>query len=472
MREIKNGLLIIIILFFITDCSGSSKSKDASSEVDSMLDLNEDDNIQPDDSSLDTEQQFKGWLSLFSQQGSPRRPLLGSAITGGNRFLFIGGYIQQRNGVSIITKLDYSGEIVWTKKIEEINGIQAIDSNRSYVVITGYKYGERGDKEIPVIILDHEGNIVTSILMSSSGDDEAYNIKIDDDNSIYVVGYSSAGSYGRMDGIVFKLDVEGRVVWNKIMGTSNSDYNISATIDGEDIIVLGVSETQNIGDWNLLLTSINKHNGSLNWSKSIGGVGCDYGIYIDKVENNGGYILSGYTESFGATGSDIWIVRVSKEGEILWQKRLSIGNDDKSLGVTVLGFEIFVTGYITTTQGKKDLYLLRLSLNGEIISQYTIGKGGDEEGYNVKGIDKTFLSFTGYSTSEGDDIRMLVGFVLPQKLSDECNWISNIRLDVSETNGTLSELNIRYNDPSLISPLSLHATTSPYNITGITECNF
>ena len=59
-------------------------------------------------------------------------------------------------------------------------------------------------------------------------------------------------------------------------------------------------------------------NGSVQWQKAYGFAGCQYAYAIDST-NDGGYIIAGSTDNCW-TNSDIWIVRIDVQGNILWQK--------------------------------------------------------------------------------------------------------------------------------------------------------
>ncbi|MFA5076828.1 MAG: hypothetical protein WC488_00150 [Candidatus Micrarchaeia archaeon] len=56
--------------------------------------------------------------------------------------------------------------------------------------------------------------------------------------------------------------------------------------------------------------------GNLVWQKTFGGSGIDQGNGI--IETPGGYVVAGSTESFGAVGSDAWIIALDRNGNHLW----------------------------------------------------------------------------------------------------------------------------------------------------------
>jgi hypothetical protein len=112
---------------------------------------------------------------------------------------------------------------------------------------------------------------------------------------------------------VVKLDANAVLQWSKtIGGQNNEDANsIIQTADGS-FIIAGSSNSFGSGNYDMYIVKLDV-NGTIQWSKTIGGSNEDRGNSV-TLTPNGGYSVTGYTRSFGAGQSDMYIVRTDANG--------------------------------------------------------------------------------------------------------------------------------------------------------------
>ena len=105
---------------------------------------------------------------------------------------------------------------------------------------------------------------------------------------------------GDTDAWLLKLDSEGNMMWQKTYGGTGFDsaYSVQQTSPDGGYIVAGQTYSSGAGDqdiWLLKLTA----NGDIVWQKTYGGGAWDFANFVQQT-SDGGYIVAGGTSSFGA----------------------------------------------------------------------------------------------------------------------------------------------------------------------------
>lgn len=89
----------------------------------------------------------------------------------------------------------------------------------------------------------------------------------------------------------------------------------------------------------MILTSF----GQIGFENTFGGSGYDYGYSVVQT-SDGGYLVTGYTESFEAGNSDVYLIKTDADGDATWTKTFGGAGLD-------YGFSVVQTsdgGYIIT----------------------------------------------------------------------------------------------------------------------------
>ena len=170
---------------------------------------------------------------------------------------------------------------------------------------------------------------------------------------------------GSSDMWIFKLDPYGNISWQKTYGGDGLEVSgtIQETVDGGYIVVGFTSSFTGSGDfWVLKLDNT----GGIIWQKTYGGGSQDSPGRI-KQTADGGYIVVGYTCSYGAGSADTWVFKLDPNGNVSWGK--TFGSGDSELGADIQQtFDQFGVpdGYIVAGI-KNGAWILRLNNNGSII---------------------------------------------------------------------------------------------------------
>ena len=138
--------------------------------------------------------------------------------------------------------------------------------------------------------------------------DMGYSVQQTNDGGYVLTG--STNSYGNGDSDVYliKTDGNGDSLWTRTFGGENQDYcnSVQQTTDG-GYIITGRTESYGAGNKDVYLIKTDGNGDSL-WTKTFGGISFDNGISVQQT-NDGGYIILGGTESYGAGNRDIYLIK-------------------------------------------------------------------------------------------------------------------------------------------------------------------
>lgn len=171
---------------------------------------------------------------------------------------------------------------------------------------------------------------------------------------------------------------------SQISTTLDGQYLLS----GSSIQKINPLSNQNLGyDFHILKMN---QQGQIVWDKYFGGDKHDF-LNATVATQDGGFMLVGTSQSnigFDKTskskgGSDIWAIRIDENGEELWQKTLGTSADEEAISVvqtTELGY--FVAGSSQNKEesfGSKDAWIVKLDKNGNVLYQLMLGGQGIDE---------------------------------------------------------------------------------------------
>ena len=184
----------------------------------------------------------------------------------------------------------------------------------------------------------------------------------------------------------------------KFFGTSLADYGFDVKQTGEGgYVFIGTTTTENNGT-DMLLVKTDEY-GNQEWAQKIGGEYDDNG-YSLQIASDGGYILLGsYTGTAGGT-SDMYLVKTGQSGDTLWTKKFggNLSEEGYCIELTNDGGYI-LAGYTESFgYGAKDIYLVKTNQNGDTLWTNTFGGTADDIGNSV--VQKSDNSFVIAGNSE------------------------------------------------------------------------
>jgi hypothetical protein len=139
--------------------------------------------------------------------------------------------------------------------------------------------------------------------------DEFYYVLQTNDSGYIATGLTSSTFSNSADVWVVKTDTNGNVLWDQTFGGVHNEacFSIENTID-EGFIMAGTSNSYSAGDYDMLLIKLNA-SGLMEWIHTIGGNLNETGFSVHQ-NDDGTYLISGYTYSYGEGNADVWLVKV------------------------------------------------------------------------------------------------------------------------------------------------------------------
>lgn len=292
-------------------------------------------------------------------------------------------------------------------------------------IITGYtrSYGTSG-RNVWLIKTDALGNQMWNKTFGGTSDEEGKCVQQTTDGGYIITGYTKSYGAGGEDLWLIKTDSNGVEQWNRVFGGTNDDGGTSVrqTTDG-GYIVAGHTLSSGAGSVDAWLIKTDA-SGNPTWTRTLGGLYTD-GAYCVQQTIEGGYILAGWTMSYGPGYLlNAWLVKTDSTGNLQWHN--PFGGDDSDIAYSVA--QTADGGYILTGEtssfgaGLYDMFLIKTDSSGNEQWMKTFGGTGRDYGYSVQQTFSGGFIIAGYTLSYGaggDDVWVVKTDSMGNKLWDE-----------------------------------------------------
>jgi len=269
-------------------------------------------------------------------------------------------------------------------------------------VVTGYtsSFGAGGN-DFYLVKTDANGDTLWTRTYGGTGTDYAYSVQQTSDGGYVVAGYTDSYETYQYDFYLVKTDANGDTLWTRTYGGSGTEKaeSVQQTTDG-GYIVAGYTSSFGAGLVDAWLVKIDA-NGDFLWAQSYGGANWDY-VYSVQQTSDGGYILAGYEDSFGAGSKDVWSIKTDANGDTLWTRTYGGSGDDRSYSSQQTTDGGYAIGGCTNSFGAGgfDVWLIKTDANDDTLWTRTYGGSASDRaecvqqttdgGYIVSGATSSF----------------------------------------------------------------------------------
>jgi len=265
--------------------------------------------------------------------------------------------------------------------------------------------------------------------LGGSGDDIPLAICQNNEGNFMVAGSTDSedgdvtASFGNDDLWLTLLSPNGELIWQKSLGGSSSEEaQAIVPLENGDYVIGGYTSsddgdaTDNHGKADFWILRIDG-SGNIIWQKSFGG------SEVDKISSiiqtsDGGFIAVGSTNSNGGDvsgnhgGNDYWIVKISSEGELQWQKCAGGSDDDYGQSIvqisdgsfTCIGYSLSNDGDVTGNHGTFDCWMVNMDSDGNLQWEKSLGGSGHDLVRYMRSTPDGGYIFSGHTDSPDGDV--------------------------------------------------------------------
>ncbi len=217
-----------------------------------------------------------------------------------------------------------------------------------------------------------------------SGSDRAYAMAVIPEGCMLTGRTTSFSPMSFEDVFLMKVEPSGDTLYWKVYLKDSTDERAYAidVASNQGYVMAGFAEARDTGDADIYIVRTDQ-NANVLWSKAYGGEGQDTAYSVTGTPD-GGFMVAGFTTSFGEGGSDAWILRTDGQGDTLWSALYGGSTYDAATCIIPAQDEGYVvTGWHCPEEGNQDIYVFKIDTLGNLVWERTYGGEQDDMGYAI-----------------------------------------------------------------------------------------
>lgn len=339
-------------------------------------------------------------------------------MTSDGGFILAGGTQSYGSGGMdvYLIRTDKNGKDLWTRTFGGVFwdcGYSVREtSDGGFIVAADTRSAGNGEQDAWLIRTDAGGNMLWNRTYGGAGIDIARSVRQMPDGGYAFAGMTESYGNGGFDVYLVRTDDKGAMQWMKTFGGPKDDIAraLEITADG-GFIVAGLENSYGNGGYDAFLIKTDA-GGNVQWSKTYGGPLDDLGRSVSLTPDSG-YLLAGDAGSYGNGKQDYYIVRTDADGNVQWSKTYGGAGDDvaESAIVTRDGSVVVAGNTQSRGAGGQDMYLIRLAtLNTDsLLPESSLPILSIALGTSLGALSIVFNQLIGFLSSQLEGMRARLG---------------------------------------------------------------
>ena len=402
--------------------------------------------------------QQNNWFHSFGGSGNTERA--SNITSNANKILICGvsnstnGTFENSQGEDVwVLVLDTSGLVLDTLRFGGTlneGGKEIIPTNDGGYALIGISFSTNGDAyganyhgngDVWVVKLDSSFNIEWQQMYGGSNRDDPQAIIETSDGNLLIASFT-ASSNGDVTGFhsgspiwndawILKINLQGTIIWQKCIGGSADEAAWSIVETPTAYILAGHSQSSdgdiltNYGNRDLMVTSLSKTTGNINWLRTLGGSDMDTGLDLIYTSRNtiavAGHANSNDSDIVNLNGmSEFWYIDMDTLGNLITSHTYGSPGADVAYAIEEINTNEYVLigragtagtagGNVSNIYGGTDAWVMAVDSNGTFLYEQNFGGSSSDIFYGSYLSQQGTLFAAGQTTSSDYNLTQNMG---------------------------------------------------------------
>jgi hypothetical protein len=280
---------------------------------------------------------------------------------------------------ALLLKVTPGGDTLWTRTYGQgywySYGLSVEEVSSGGYILAGGCGTYTNSTEAFLVRTDSDGDTLWTKLHGTYTQEEAWSVEETFDGGFVAAGVRSLDVY------LLRTDANGDTLWTKQFGGASNDMGLSVKETPDSgFIIAGSTWSYGSGMSDAYYIKTDR-NGDLVWERAHGGTQREQ-VNTVVVTTDNHYVSAGLTESFGPSAANMWLVKMDSDGDTVWTATYGGSGDDRASWAEETPDGGFILAGSTNSFGapQHNVYVVKTAPDQSGVSEFTEAQ---RAGYNL-----------------------------------------------------------------------------------------